>query len=79
MIRRKNTKNSPHFTKQRIDLWALQKQVKEQQKQDDYLLKRIELLSNLFDVLDEEVMELRTVVIEPKPSRWQRFMDWFRR
>ncbi|WP_439239093.1 hypothetical protein [Lonepinella sp. BR2919] len=79
MIKRKNTKNAPHFTKQRIDLWALKKQVEEQQKENAYLLRRIEQLSNFFQVIDEEVADLRTVVMEPKRSLWQRFLGWLRR
>ncbi|WP_439327870.1 hypothetical protein [Lonepinella sp. BR2357] len=78
MIRRKNTKISPHFSKQHIDLWALKKQVEEQQKEDAYLLRRIEQLDNLFDVLDEEIMDLRTVVTEPKRSLWQRLVGLFK-
>ncbi|MCK3658528.1 hypothetical protein A4G18_07340 [Pasteurellaceae bacterium Pebbles2] len=78
MIKTKHNKNTPHFNKQRIDLWQLKKDVENQAKADAYLLRRIDQLENLFDVLDEEVMDLRNNVMTQKTPCWGRLFGWFK-
>lgn len=78
MIRQKHSKNSPHFSKQRIDLWALKKTVDGLNVNQGRLLRRIEQLQTLVATQDEEIADLRSLVIElrgKKKSFWQKVKE----
>lgn len=80
MIRQKHSKNSPHFNKQRIDLWALKKTVDGLSVNQSRLLRRIEQLQTLIDTQDEEIADLRSLVVElqgGKKGFWQKVKRFF--
>lgn len=76
MIRQKHSKNSPHFNKQRIDLWALKKAIDGLNINHSRLVRRVENLQNLVYVLDEENGYLRDCVAELKGNKAEKKSFW---